>query len=128
MLMVLNYLLEVQSNATIEIVKQITQLSNYRTSHPDAVIEYRRSGMILHIYSDASYISEPEARIRSGRYFSLGPKSSNNKLITAMPPLNGTVHVEFGIIRNIVSSVTEAELVVLLGNCQKSKYMWTALS
>ena len=46
---------------------------NYITTHPDTVIEYRRSGMILHIYLDASYISEPEERSISGGYF-LEPK------------------------------------------------------
>ena len=47
--------------------------------------------MILHIYADASYLSEPEAhRISGGCYF-LGPKSK--KSIRAMHPENGTVHV-----------------------------------
>ena len=38
-----------------------TQFLNYSATHPDAITEYRKSGMILHIYSDASYISKPEA-------------------------------------------------------------------
>ena len=66
---------------------------NYSASHPDAVADYIRSSMILHIYPDASYISEPEALSRAGRYFFLGPKSSNNTPITAIPPENGSVHV-----------------------------------
>ena len=65
---------EVQKNPTIKTTMQITQFLNYRATHPDAVTEYRRSGTIPHIYLDASYISEPEARSRVGVYFFLGPK------------------------------------------------------
>ena len=69
MLMVLKSLAVVQTNPTIKTAKQITQFLNYSATHPDAVIEYRRSGMILHINLDTSYISEPEAQIRAGGYF-----------------------------------------------------------
>ena len=75
--------------------------------------EYRRSGMILHIYSDESYISEPEAHSRAGGCFFLGPKSRGNTPITEMPPENGPVHVECSIIRNIMALATEAQLGVL---------------
>ena len=70
MLVALNYLVEVQTKPKIETAKQITQFLNYSATHPDAIIEYRKSGMILHIYSYASYISELETRSRSGGYFS----------------------------------------------------------
>ena len=69
MLMSLNSLAAVQTKPKIETTKQITQFINYSATHPDAIIEYRKSGMILHIYSDASYISELEARSRAGGYF-----------------------------------------------------------
>ena len=72
--MVLNSLAAVQTKPKIETAKQITQFLNYSATHPDAVIEYRRSVMIIHIYLDAYYISEPEARSRAGGYFFLGPK------------------------------------------------------
>ena len=83
-LVVLNSLAAVHTQPIIETAKTITQLLNYSTSHPDAVTEYRRSGMILHIYSDASYISEPDARSRAGGVF-ISPKSSNKPLITEIP-------------------------------------------
>ena len=73
--------------------------------------------MILHIYSDASYISEPEARSRSGRYFFLGPKYHTP--IQEMRPENGPVHVECSIMRNLMASATEAELGGLFENFQK---------
>ena len=70
MLMALNYLLVVQTNPIIETAKLITQFLNYSAKNPYAVTEYRKSGMIPHIYSDVSYISEPEAQSRARVYFS----------------------------------------------------------
>ena len=61
MLMALNSLVAVQTKPKIETAKQITQFLNYSAIHPDAIIEYRKSGTIIHIYSNASYISEQEA-------------------------------------------------------------------
>ena len=57
MLMALNSLAAVQENTTIETAKQMTQLLNYSITHLDAITEYRKSGMILCIYLDVSYIS-----------------------------------------------------------------------
>ena len=67
--MALNSLERVQKNPTIEAAKQTTQLLNCSASHPDTLTEYIIRGIIIHIYSDASYISEPEANNRAGRYF-----------------------------------------------------------
>ena len=69
-----------------------TRFINYSATNPDAIPEYRKSVMNLHIYSDASHISEPEAQSRSGVYSFFGPKS--NTPIQKMPPENGPVHVE----------------------------------
>ena len=58
--MALNSLAAVQIKPTIETTKQITQFLNYSATHPDPITEYRKSGIILHIYSDAYHISESE--------------------------------------------------------------------
>jgi hypothetical protein len=42
--------------------KAITQLLNYASTHPDAVLSYQASDMILHVHSDASYKSESQSR------------------------------------------------------------------
>ena len=55
--MFLSFLAAMQTNQTIENANQITQFLNYSATHIDAITEYRKSVMILHIYSDASYIS-----------------------------------------------------------------------
>ena len=88
MLMALNSLAAVHTKPTIKTTKQIL---NYSATHPDTVTEYRISGTILHIYSDESHKSKPEAQIRAGRYFFLGPKY--NTMIQSMPPPNGPVNV-----------------------------------
>jgi hypothetical protein len=37
------------------------QLLDYIATHPDAIIRYHASDMILHIHSDASYLSVSSA-------------------------------------------------------------------
>eukprot|EP00956_Cyclotella_meneghiniana_P034976 scaffold109924_cov40-Cyclotella_meneghiniana.AAC.1 len=61
---------------------QTMQLLDYLASQEDAVITYNASEMILAAHSDASYLSEPEARSRAGGHFFL---SSNAEI----PPNNG---------------------------------------
>ena len=53
MLMALNYLAAFQTKPTIEIAKHITHFLNNFTSHPDAVMLYIRSNIILYLYSDS---------------------------------------------------------------------------
>jgi hypothetical protein len=47
------------TNATAQAV---TQLLNYTATHPDAVLAYHASDMMLHVHSDASYLSESQSR------------------------------------------------------------------
>ena len=47
MLMALNSLAAVHTKPTIKTAKQINKILNFSATHPDAVTEYRRSGMIL---------------------------------------------------------------------------------
>ena len=67
--MALNSLMALQINPKIETAKKITQFLNYIATHSDAITEHIKSGMILHIYSNASYISEPEAKQIRGDFF-----------------------------------------------------------
>ena len=55
----------------------------------------------------------------------LGPKSRNNIPIIAMSPQNDTVHVEYSIIRNFMTSATEAEVGGLFEIFQKATSMRT---
>ena len=84
MLMALKPLAEMHTKPKIETAKKVTQFLNYSETHTYTSTEYMRSRMILHIYSDSSYISEPEAKSRAGGHFLPGPKF--NAPIQLIPP------------------------------------------
>ncbi len=42
-------------------MKRVNQFLDYMWTHPDAVIQYRASDIILNVHSDASYLSTPKA-------------------------------------------------------------------
>ena len=56
----------------------IKQLLNYVATHSNAGIHYVASDMILNLHSDASYLSEPKSKIRSGGHFWLGKKGDKD--------------------------------------------------
>jgi hypothetical protein len=61
-----------QTKATAKTQAAKNQLLDYLATHPDATIRYHASNMILHIHSDASYLSVSNARSRLGGLFFLG--------------------------------------------------------
>jgi hypothetical protein len=74
-LMPLNDIATKQTTATEKTQAATNQLLDYLATHPDAAIRYHASDMILHIHSDASYLSVSNARRRLGGLFFLGNKS-----------------------------------------------------
>jgi hypothetical protein len=66
MLVALNAISASHSKATENIAAAIVHLLRYAATHPDAILRYTHSDMVLHIHSDASYLSAPEARSRAG--------------------------------------------------------------
>jgi hypothetical protein len=70
-LMPLNDIATEQTKAT-EKRAATNQFLDYLATHPDATIRYHASDMILHIHSDASYLSVSNARSRLGGLFFLG--------------------------------------------------------
>jgi hypothetical protein len=72
--------------------------------------------MILAAHSDASYLSEPQARSRAGGHFFL---SSNAEI----PPNNGAVLNIAHIIKHVMSSATEAELGALYIMAREAVYI-----
>jgi hypothetical protein len=131
MLVSLGSLASAQTNGTAATTIAITQLLNYCAAHPNAVLRFHASGMILHVHSDASYLSEKKARSRSGGIFFLSdPLVDPSKApspTSLPPPLNGAVHVHSSIMSVVMSSATEAELVALLYNGKETGMLWTTL-
>jgi hypothetical protein len=57
LIMPINVLASEQSNATEVTADKVIKLLNYYNTHPETKIRYHASDMILHIHSDASYLS-----------------------------------------------------------------------
>jgi hypothetical protein len=70
--MPINVLASEQSNATEVTADKVIKLINYCNTHPETKIRYHASDMILHIHSDAPYLSENEAKSRAGGFFYMG--------------------------------------------------------
>jgi hypothetical protein len=71
---------------------------DYLATHPDATIQYHASDVILHIHSDASYLSVFNARSRLGGLFFLGNKSPEQET------LNRSILNIAAVIKNVVAS------------------------
>jgi hypothetical protein len=95
---------------TMELVKI---LLDYVATHPDAILTYERSDMVLAVHSDASYLSESGARSRAGGHFFM---SSD----VADPPNNGAIINTSNIIKSVMSSAAEAELAGLYINASQA--------
>ena len=104
----------------------MTQLLNYAASHPDATMRYSRSGMILHISRNASYLSEPKAQSCVGGHFLLADKHEGKDI--PAPKLNGPVHTVSNILRNVMSSAGKAEVAALFHNFKDGIMLRNALN
>jgi hypothetical protein len=81
-------------------------------THPDATIRYHASDTILHIHSDASYLSVSNARSRLGGLFFLGNKSPEQDT------LNRLILNVASVIKNVVASAAESEVGACFHNAQ----------
>jgi hypothetical protein len=102
-----------QARPTADTLTAVTHLLNYCASNPEATVRYTRSDMILHIESDASYLSQPKARSRAAGYFYLSDKTID---IATKPRFNGNVHIHCQIMKEVLSSAAESELGALFYN------------
>ena len=120
MLVALGTLAAAQSEGTEATMRAATQFMDYCATHPNATIRYTASDMILHIISDASYLSVTGSRSRLGGWFFLSTNIGSTAPLpdTPPPPFNAPVLVNTSIIGNIVASAGEAELGGLFHNCK----------
>jgi hypothetical protein len=84
-----------QANPTENTMKKVRQFLDYASTHPDAIVTYHASDMVLAGHSNALYLSESKARSWVGGHFFM----SNN---TAKPPNNGAIFT----IAQIIKAVT----------------------
>jgi hypothetical protein len=93
-----------QTKATEKTQAAANQMLDYLATHPDATIRYHASDMVLHIHSDASYLSVSNARSRLGGLFFLGNKPPEQET------LNGSILNVAAVIKNVVASAKNQKL------------------
>ena len=61
MLVALSAIAASQAAPTKNTLEKTMFFLDYVASHPDAILTYKASDMVLQVHSDASYLTEPEA-------------------------------------------------------------------
>jgi hypothetical protein len=120
--MPINVLDSEQSNATEVTADKVIKLLNYCNTHPETKIRYHASDMILHIHSDASYLSENEAKSRAGGFFYMGNTTKNDKKLT-----NGAILIVSKVLKHVMSSAAEAEIGAVFINAKEGAFLRTTL-
>ena len=115
----LNSLSRQQSKPTATTAKHTDHLLDYLASHPNAVIRYYASDMLLQIHSDASYNNEPAARSTAGGHYFLGKPPRDGQPIF----LNGAIYSLCTVLKLVAASAAEAELGALFLNVQEAKIL-----
>ena len=90
---------------------------DYAATHPDAVIHYYASDMVLHVDSDTAYLVMPNAPSHLAGHFYHSDMPSSAAIPTS-PKLNGPMNTECKIIRSVDTSAADAETGALFHNCQ----------
>jgi hypothetical protein len=111
-LMPMNDIATEQTKSTEKTQAATNQMLDYLATHPDATIRYHASDMVLHIHSDASYLSVSNARSRLGGLFFLGNKFPEQET------LNRSILNVAAVIKNVVASAAESEVGVCFHNAQ----------
>ncbi len=118
-LMALSKIALQQAAPTENTMKCVNQFLDYMWTHPDAIIQYRASDMILNVHCDVSYLSAPKACSHAGGYFFLGSIPQDGDPIK----LNGTLHITCAILKLVATFAAEAELGALFLNAQQTKVL-----
>jgi hypothetical protein len=105
LIMSINVLSSEQSNTTEITEDKVIKLLNYCNTHQETKIRYHASDMILHIHSDASYLTENESKSRAKGFFYMGNNNKNNKRLT-----DGEILIVSKILKHMMSSAAEAKI------------------
>jgi hypothetical protein len=128
MLLAINAIACQQEHPTKKTELAIFKWRNYCVMHLDAKTRYHASDMLLHIHSDASYLSTPRVISSAGWHFFLSSKPVNpEKPEETKVPLNGPVHSMCERIRNMIASTVEAAIGALYANTCKGEELCITL-
>jgi hypothetical protein len=122
LIMPINVLAYEQSKATSDTADKVIKLLNYCNTHPETKIRYHASDMILYIHSDASYLSEREAKSRAGGFFYMGNSANTSKKLT-----NGEILIISTVLKHVMSSAAEAEIGAVFINSKEGAVLHTTL-
>jgi len=109
----LSTLVSQQANPTMRLTKQFL---DYMSTMEEAILTFHMSDMVLAIHSDASYLSEPNARSQAGGHMFMAGKEN-------IPRNNGVVFNISQIIKAVMSSAAEVELGALFINAKMAVSM-----
>jgi hypothetical protein len=101
---------------------KVINLLNFCNTHPETKIRCHASDMILHIHSDASYLSENEAKSRAGGFFYMNSNNKNDKKLT-----NGAILIISKVLEHVMSSTAEAEIGAVFINAKEEAVLRTTL-
>ena len=102
-----------QANPTEETMRKTLKFLDYEATHPDAILTFSASNMVLNVHSDASYLTEPKTRSRAGGHFYICSGSTHSKD-------NGAVLNVAKIMKNVMNSDAEAEIGALYLNSRQA--------
>ena len=120
----LNKISNKQSAPTTLTETACDQLLDYLHEHPDDVIRYYASDMILCLVSYAAYLVLPNARSRCATLFTLTNKPNT---YPPKPTPNGPLHVMVKTIKGVPASAAEAETGGIFLGAQEACPIITAL-
>ena len=101
---------------------------NYNATHPNDTIRYTDSDMVLHIHSNASYLSKHQSHRRAGGNYFLGDICPDmSKPPTTLPCLNSPIYSIPCIMSNVMGSDAKAKIGAAYINGQEAVPICTLL-
>ena len=71
-LMALSTIASDQTKGTERTLEKAYQVLDYLAAHPNTVVQFCASNMVMNIHSDSSYLSKPKAPSRACGHFFMG--------------------------------------------------------
>ena len=128
MLSALGFISAHQGKVTEKTYTDTLWFLNYSATHPNATIWYTSSDMLLHIHSDASYLSEPRARRCAGGHYFLGDNRPDiSDPPTTCPRLNDIIQSISRTMYKVMGSSAKAEIGAAYINSQEAILIRTLL-
>ena len=94
-----------QASPTEDTNEKAQMLMDYLHDHPNGILRYHASDMILVLEADAAYLVLPKVKSRAAAWFILGNDPAKHPVQMKNAPL----HIMCNTIKNVMSSAAEAE-------------------